>query len=227
MERAICFCHFSSDRKEGFRKVLGRRLERHPFVISHLFDHERDWKARVTPDAPFLFISASSVSTVTIPDWRLLLVSDEADVKPFLPELFDAETSVMYHTMDDARVKLITNTRIVKTRRRGEHEPSESKGYFLINNLIDAYDADSKTFDTQKFDQAMDTLFAWFRFDPELEAKLELLHRCLSEPPQMLDHELKEYEAPFHEFKVSAAQSGSDADYFAALTELRKSLLGS
>jgi len=228
-KRVILICNFVEKKDQGILKTLGREYRRSPFVQTHLYGYNGTaYIRKITPGSPYLYLRQDSVSTKLIRDWRVLLIADCIPAKSYPPNIFDPDTLVMYHTKPSDVAVILNNKIVPANKRRGYHEKGEDKGYPLLNRLVAAYESGGKFKETD-FNDAVDALIGWFGVNEVLEAKLNLLHECLGGVPGSIDASLAaEFRASFEVFRKKAAhKKWPDEDYMLALTELRRSLLGS
>jgi len=228
-KRIVIVCNFSRSQDQGLLKTLGATYRFSPFVQTYLYDFKNnDYSAKITQSNPYLYIKETGVSTRPIRDWRILLIADSLETKDYPEDIFDSDTLVMYHTVPIDVAEFLDRKAASAQKKQGEHEPYEECGYPLLNRVVAAYDLDGN-FRGQDFNDALERLVDWFGVDEVHEAKLNLLHDCLSTVPDSLDELLDaEYKTAFDIFRKKAAgRKWPDKKYISALTELRRSLLGS
>lgn len=226
-KRIVLICNFSEYPGRGVLKTLGGSRS-HPFVNTYLFDEKNS--PRITQSTPYLYLRRDLISTNPVDDWQVLLITDALDTNDYPKDIFNSDTLVMYHT-EPSNVAEYLDQYNIYSKKQGQHEPGEKHGYQLINYLVGAYDETQRNFEESKYDEAINRLIDWFAIDYVLEAKLNLLHKCLD--PQNVPDSLEkliaeEYGAAFRKFRSEmTGETWCSKGYIDALTELRRSLLGS
>ena len=170
--------NFHSDESSGLLKLIDKHNV--PLIItSKLYDYPEGtfiYKKGKKPQK--LFISKEKIDSTIFDGWQVLLVSDQLiDGETF--NISDNETYIMYHTNpEETELDNFLNGKSYKHKKKGQHEREDQWGYNLINYIFNAYSLEG--FNIQKYDDAIKKIIDWFDFNEELEAKLELLHKCLT-----------------------------------------------
>lgn len=230
-KRIVLICNFSDDQGRGILKILGIEHDSSPFVQNYLYDcKDKHYSPRITQSTPYLYLRQDAISTKSINGWQALLIADTLATKDYPRDIFDSDTLVMYHTAPSNIAKYLEQITI-SSKKQGQHEPGDENGYPLINYLVGAYDEIQQNFKEAEYKDAIDKLIEWFSVDDVLETKLNLLHDCLhpNKVPNSLNKLLTpEYSGAFENFKSEVTgKTWCDKEYIEALTELRRSLLGS
>lgn len=233
--KIILIANFFDGTTEGIGLIVGNKEG--AFFKKYLFDVQREdygstFKARITVENPYLFLSEDKVERNYFDDWEVLLVSDTLETTIYPQDkLFGSDTLVMYHSTPNNIEKFLEEEVNTKKNKRGYHELGDQNGYPLINYLIDAYEGTK--FDGQKYDEAIKRIIDWFgvgdAFD-ELEEKLDLLHKCLcpENVPENLNSFklLSKYKKSFETFqKERNDKAWNENEYRKALKRLRNVLL--
>lgn len=249
MERVILICNFNNNTSSGIGKILGRAHINDEFVVNYLY---KDNRFIISDAQPFLFIKQNQISYTEFDGWQILLLSDSKCIE-MINTYIDKNTLIMYHSFPpEADFMNSIKNKLVKGIKRGYHEilGKEKNGYPFIIDLIETYNSKG-FFNEKEYLEMFNRLIAWFNEDEELEAKLELLHKCLlpNESPDILPKELIESESKekyikaynifilqrnkclesnnIGPFSNEVANVAFNKVYISALIELRIILLGS
>ena len=178
MEKIILICNFNEEKLVGILKIIPQDLHTSCFVANYLYTNNQP---KLNKDNPYLYINHDKISPFIFDGWRLLLVSDRAEINKY-SDYFKPDTYVMHHSVPSKNflLPLLKDSKIYK---QGEHERGDKHGYPLINYIIKAYDSDSDNFKKDEFDEAFNKLIAWFGVNDMLELALEFLHQCLVTKP--------------------------------------------
>lgn len=245
--KIICFVHNELNCYQGLYHAFSERtFDSNTFISQFIYEIMDDV---LTPKFgqgegirdKFLLIT-NNQKPITKPnlsdndDWDILLVSHDKNITEIPDKFLSKDVLLMYHK-NQQNIEIIRNNQFVKKAKQGQHEPLEAQGYNRLLKLNQVWIGGE--IDQEKYAEAKQDIINWFGINDELEAKLELLHKCLlpSSAPKQEEFDKdfkilkKDYGDDYTLFLTSINGNKDDdvfnTDYIKALTKLRNALLGS